>query len=109
MVVYYNLKAAVLQVLQGHSRREHDLLLHFHSVYRFEALFANVAVGWEKGSVENWVLCRHLTTDLFTYSLYLTSQGRRIVQRVDVFCTVFGYTLSNSIVRWLRDEATRKE
>jgi len=52
-VVYDNLKAAVLQVLQGHSRREHEVFLHFHSVYRFEALFANGASGWEKGSVEN--------------------------------------------------------
>jgi transposase len=55
MVVYDNLKAAVLQVLQGHSRREHDLFLHFHSVYRFEALFANIEAFWEKGSVENLV------------------------------------------------------
>jgi transposase len=55
LVVYDNLKPAVLQVLQGHSRREHDVFLHFHSVYRFEALFANVHAGWEKGSVENLV------------------------------------------------------
>jgi len=55
MAVYDNLKAAVLQVLQGHSRREHELFTHFHSVYRFEALFANVHAGWEKGSVENLV------------------------------------------------------
>ncbi len=55
MVVYDNLKPAVLQVLQGHSRREHDVFLHFHSVYRFEALFANVHAGWEKGSVENLI------------------------------------------------------
>jgi transposase len=55
LVVYDNLKSAVLQVLQGHSRREHDVFLHFHSVYRFEALFANVQAGWEKGSVENLV------------------------------------------------------
>jgi transposase len=55
MVVYDNLKPAVLQVLQGHSRREHEVFAHFHSVYRFEALFANVASGWEKGSVENLV------------------------------------------------------
>ena len=55
IVVYDNLKPAVLQVLQGHSRREHEVFLHFHSVYRFEALFANVASGWEKGSVENLV------------------------------------------------------
>ena len=32
-----------------------SLFQHFHSVYRFEALFANVASGWEKGSVENLV------------------------------------------------------
>src|SRR5437660_1569173 len=55
MAVYDNLKPAVLQVLQGHSRREHDVFLHFQSVYRFEALFANVHAGWEKGSVENLV------------------------------------------------------
>jgi transposase len=55
MVVYDNLKPAVLQILQGHSRREHETFLHFHSVYRFEALFANVHAGWEKGSVENLV------------------------------------------------------
>ena len=55
LVVYDNLKPAVLQVLQGHSRREQDVFLHFHSVYRFEALFANVRAGWEKGSVENLV------------------------------------------------------
>lgn len=55
MVVYDNLKAAVQQVLQGHSRRENEVFEHFHSVYRFEALFANVHAGWEKGSVENLV------------------------------------------------------
>jgi len=55
MAVYDNLKPAVLQVLEGHSRREHDVFLHFQSVYRFEALFANIHAGWEKGSVENLV------------------------------------------------------
>ncbi len=55
MAVYDNLKPAVLQVLQGHSRRENEVFLHFQSVYRFEALFANVHAGWEKGSVENLV------------------------------------------------------
>ena len=55
LAVYDNLKPAVLQILQGHSRREHDVFLHFQSVYRFEALFANVHAGWEKGSVENLV------------------------------------------------------
>jgi len=55
LAVYDNLKPAVLQILQGHSRREHEVFLHFQSVYRFEALFANVHAGWEKGSVENLV------------------------------------------------------
>jgi transposase len=55
MAVYDNLKPAVLQVLEGHHRREQDVFLHFQSVYRFEALFANVHAGWEKGSVENLV------------------------------------------------------
>ena len=55
MAVYDNLKPAVLQILQGHSRRECETFLHFHSVYRFEALFANVRAGWEKGSVENLI------------------------------------------------------
>src|SRR5437899_468674 len=55
MAVYDNLKPAVLQVLEGHHRREHEAFLHFQSVYRFEALFANVHAGWEKGSVENLV------------------------------------------------------
>jgi transposase len=53
--VYDNLKAAVAQILEGHSRGEHERFLHFRSVYRFEALFANVRSGWEKGSVENLV------------------------------------------------------
>jgi transposase len=54
-VVYDNLKAAVAQILEGHSRAEHERFLHFRSVYGFEALFANVRSGWEKGSVENLV------------------------------------------------------
>jgi transposase len=53
--VYDNLKAAVAQILEGHSRAEHERFVHFRSVYRFEALFANVRSGWEKGSVENLV------------------------------------------------------
>jgi transposase len=54
-VVYDNLKPAVLQLLRGHSRHEHQTFRHFHSVYGFEAIFANPAAGWEKGSVENLV------------------------------------------------------
>jgi transposase len=55
LAVYDNLKPAVQQVLCGHSRREQEAFLHLQSVYRFEALFANVRAGWEKGSVENLV------------------------------------------------------
>ncbi len=55
IAVYDNLKPAVLQVLEGHRRREHEVFVHFQRVYRFEALFANVHAGWEKGSVENLV------------------------------------------------------
>lgn len=55
MAVYDNLKPAVLKILQGHRRLEQEAFRHFHSVYRFEALFASVRAGWEKGSVENLV------------------------------------------------------
>jgi transposase len=55
MVVYDNLKAAVRQMLEGHRRLEQEAFRHFASVYCFEALFANVHAGWEKGSVENLV------------------------------------------------------
>jgi transposase len=55
MAVYDNLKPAVLKILQGHRRVEQEAFRHFHSVYRFEALFASVRAGWEKGSVENQV------------------------------------------------------
>src|SRR5438552_8588774 len=40
VAVYDNLKPAVLQVLEGHRRREHEMFLHFQSAYRFEALYA---------------------------------------------------------------------
>ncbi len=55
LVVYDNLKPAVLKIHQGHRRLEQEAFRHFHSVYRFEALFASVRAGWEKGSVENLV------------------------------------------------------
>jgi transposase len=54
-VVYDNLKPAVAQLLRGHSRQEQQAFRHFHSVYGYEALFANPHAGWEKGSVENLV------------------------------------------------------
>ena len=54
-VVYDNLKPAVTRLLRGHSRQEQQAFRHFHSVYGYEAIFANPAAGWEKGSVENLV------------------------------------------------------
>jgi len=54
-VVYDNLKPAVAQPLRGHSRQEQQAFRHFHSVYGYEAIFANPHAGWEKGSVENLV------------------------------------------------------
>jgi transposase len=54
-VVYDNLKPAVAQLLRGHSRQEQQAFHHFHSVYGYEAIFANPHAGWEKGSVENLV------------------------------------------------------
>jgi transposase len=54
-IVYDNLKPAVVQILRGHSRQEHQAFRHFHSIYGYEAVFANPHAGWEKGSVENLV------------------------------------------------------
>jgi hypothetical protein len=54
-VVYDNLTPAVQRVLRGHQRTEQAAFAHFHSAYGFEAIFANPAAGWEKGSVENLV------------------------------------------------------
>jgi len=49
-VVYDNLKPAVLRILEGHRRTEQAAFTHFRSVYRFEAIFANAAAGWEHTS-----------------------------------------------------------
>lgn len=54
-VVYDNLKPAVLAIVQGHKRTEQEAFRHFRTTYGFEAIFANPAAGWEKGSVENLV------------------------------------------------------
>ncbi len=54
-VVYDNLTPAVQRILRGHQRKEQEAFAHFHSAYGFEAIFANPAAGWEKGSVENLV------------------------------------------------------
>ena len=54
-VVYDNLKPAVREILRGHTRTAQAAFAHFRGVYRFEAIVANTAAGWEKGSVENLV------------------------------------------------------
>lgn len=54
-VVYDNLKPAVAEIMAGHTRREQAAFTHFKSAYAFEAVFANPAAGWEKGSVENLI------------------------------------------------------
>ena len=78
MAVYDNLKPAVLQVLEGHSRREHDLFLHFQSVYRFEALFANVHAGW----VHSTGRVRFQTND---YSAPIHYAYQRLTLKADPF------------------------
>jgi len=49
LAVYDNLKPAVLQVLQGHSRREHDVFLHFQSVYRGDRALCQCACRLGEG------------------------------------------------------------
>ena|SRR5258708_22498465 len=93
-ISYDNLAIAFKLAIKG--RREQRGFVALRSHYLFESHFCTPAAGWEKGQVEQGVLCRHLTTDLFTSSLYLTGQERCIVQKADVFRTAFEYTLSTS-------------
>ncbi len=57
MAVYDNLKPAVLQVLEGHSRREHEMFLHFHSVYRGSRALCQCAcrVGERQRRKSGWL------------------------------------------------------
>lgn len=55
VVVYDNLKTAVLKVLKGRQREEQRAFQLFRGYYTFEARFCNVARGNEKGGVEGFV------------------------------------------------------
>lgn len=52
-VWYDNLKSAVLEVLQGKSRREQRMFVAFRSHYLFKAVFCTPGEGHEKGGVES--------------------------------------------------------
>lgn len=51
-IIYDNLKMAVARILKGKNRREQDAFTAFRAHYLFEADFANVGKGNEKGQVE---------------------------------------------------------
>jgi hypothetical protein len=55
VIVFDNLKTAVLKVLRGKNRIEQDQFVKFRSYYTFEARFCNPASGREKGGVEGLV------------------------------------------------------
>lgn len=52
-ISYDNLKAAVQEVLQGHSRREQQSFVVFRSHYLFDSHFCTPGQGHEKGGVEH--------------------------------------------------------
>jgi transposase len=52
-IIYDNLKAAVLRILEGHTRQEQATFLAFRNHYVFESRYCNPASGHEKGGVEN--------------------------------------------------------
>lgn len=53
--VYDNLKTAVVKILAGPERQEHQFFASLRSHYLFDSLFCNPESGHEKGSVENGV------------------------------------------------------
>ncbi len=54
-IAYDNLKAAVQEVLQGHTRKEQERFVIFRSHYLFESHFCTPGQGHEKGGVEHEV------------------------------------------------------
>jgi len=52
-ITYDNLKAAVLEVLEGKNRREQDRFVAFRSHYLYESHFCTPGQGHEKGGVEH--------------------------------------------------------
>jgi len=54
-IAYDNLKAAVQEILQGHTRKEQERFVIFRSHYLFESHFCTPGQGHEKGGVEHEV------------------------------------------------------
>jgi len=54
-IVYDNLKAAVLRILEGRNRKEQERFVLFRSHYLFESRFCTPGQGHEKGRVEKGV------------------------------------------------------
>jgi len=54
-IAYDNLKAAVAQVLRGHTRQEQQTFVAFRSHYLFGSFFCTPGQGHEKGGVEHAV------------------------------------------------------
>ena len=54
-IAYDNLKAAVQQILEGHTRQEQRAFIAFRSHYLFESHFCTPGQGHEKGGVEHSV------------------------------------------------------
>jgi transposase len=54
-IAYDNLKTAVQEILQGHTRREQEKFTIFRSHYLFESYFCTPGQGHEKGGVEHEV------------------------------------------------------
>lgn len=52
-IIYDNLKAAVLKILEGRNRQEQANFLAFRHHYVIESRYCNPASGHEKGGVEN--------------------------------------------------------
>ncbi len=54
-IIYDNLKAAVLRILEGRNRKEQERFILFRSHYLFESRFCTPRQGHEKGQVEKGV------------------------------------------------------
>lgn len=54
-IAYDNLKIAVQEILQGHTRREQEKFIIFRSHHLFESYFCTPGQGHEKGGVEHEV------------------------------------------------------
>lgn len=55
ILIFDNLKTAVLRILRGKQREEQETFARFRAYYNFEARYCNPASGNEKGGVEGLV------------------------------------------------------